>query len=232
MVKPFTSGWNLNPYGWDSNPAKTHSDWFQNLMKLRFLMSHHRRNSVRDKVIGKKQIYLDSERSALHGQSVGRHRGWALAVKCGVASFYRMSDFICEWVGGLFQLVLGRGGDFQGLGHRHSLVFWQCLATVMVFLGVSFSLLIESQGLIKVDFSAILDSFDFNRFMLCPWAMSFFQKLCLALFLVLQGCSQLTMWWCFTCTVTGFSHTHTCICVCWVASVVSDCVLPHGPSAF
>ena len=44
--------------------------------------------------------------------------------------------------------------------------------------------------------------------------MSFFQKLCLALFLLLQGCSQLTMWWCFTCTVKGFSHTHTCICVC------------------
>ena len=28
-------------------------------MKLRFLMSHHRKNSVRDKVIGKKWIYLE-----------------------------------------------------------------------------------------------------------------------------------------------------------------------------
>ena len=33
-------------------------------MKLRFLMAHHRKNSVRDKVIGKKQIYL--ERNTLH----------------------------------------------------------------------------------------------------------------------------------------------------------------------
>ena len=36
-------------------------------MTLRFLMSHHRKNSVRDKVMGKKWIYL--ERSTLHGQS-------------------------------------------------------------------------------------------------------------------------------------------------------------------
>ena len=30
-------------------------------MKLRFLMSHHRKNSVRDKVIGKKWIYLERD---------------------------------------------------------------------------------------------------------------------------------------------------------------------------
>ena len=33
-------------------------------MKLRFLKSHCRKNSVRDKVIGKKWIYSDSERRA------------------------------------------------------------------------------------------------------------------------------------------------------------------------
>ena len=33
-------------------------------MKLRFLMSHCRKNSVRDKVMGKKWIYL--ERNTLH----------------------------------------------------------------------------------------------------------------------------------------------------------------------
>ena len=38
----------------------------QDLMKLRVLMSHHRMNSVRDKVKGKKQIYL--ERNTLHRQ--------------------------------------------------------------------------------------------------------------------------------------------------------------------
>ena len=41
-------------------------------MKLRFLMSYHRKNSVRDKVIGKKWIYL--ERNTLHRQSVGHRR--------------------------------------------------------------------------------------------------------------------------------------------------------------
>ena len=40
---------------------------------------------------------------------------------------------------------------------------------------MSFHLLIEDQGLVL---SAILVPFGLNRFMLCPWAMSFFQKLC------------------------------------------------------
>ena len=48
----------------------------------------------------------------------------------------------------------------------------------MAPLAVSFSLQIEDQGLVEFDLSAILDPFDFNQFMLCPWAMSFFQKLC------------------------------------------------------
>ena len=52
----------------------------------------------------------------------------------------------------------------------------------MAPLGVLFSLLIEDQGLIEVNLSAILDSFDSNWFVLCAWAMSFFQKLCPALF--------------------------------------------------
>ena len=46
--------WDLNPRVWDENPVKIHSTWFQDLMKLRFLISHHRKNSVRDKVISKK----------------------------------------------------------------------------------------------------------------------------------------------------------------------------------
>ena len=37
-------------------------------MKLSFLMSHHRKNTVRDKVIGKKWVYL--ERNTLHRVSV------------------------------------------------------------------------------------------------------------------------------------------------------------------
>ena len=41
-------------------------------------MSHHRKNSVRDRVIGKKWIYSDLERSTLHRQYVGHHRGCVL----------------------------------------------------------------------------------------------------------------------------------------------------------
>ena len=67
--------WDLDPHGWDLNPAKTHSAWFQDLMKLRPLMTHGRKNSVRDKVIGKKWIYSDTERSTHTAQT----RVWAIA---------------------------------------------------------------------------------------------------------------------------------------------------------
>ena len=84
---------------------------------------------------------------------------------------------------GLFHPFWWRVGDFEeGLEisrnwvTAHSLVFWQCLGTIMAPQCVSFSLLIEDQGLVGL--SAILDPFDSNWFMLCPWAMSFFQKLC------------------------------------------------------
>ena len=47
----------------------TSHTWSQDLSS-RFLMSHHRKNSMRDRVIGKKRIYL--ERNILH-------RVWALS---------------------------------------------------------------------------------------------------------------------------------------------------------
>ena len=63
------------------------------VMKLRFLMSHHRKNSVRDKVIVKK--WLHSERNILHRQSVGPlQRVKTGAPKCGVVSFYGLGNFI------------------------------------------------------------------------------------------------------------------------------------------
>ena len=66
-------------------PRQTHATWFQDLMKLRFLMSHRRKNSVRDRVKCKKWIYL--ERNILH-------RMWAISKSkrtpgYGVVSFYR-----------------------------------------------------------------------------------------------------------------------------------------------
>ena len=83
--------WYLNPHAWGSDPAKTlppgnqaHVTWTQTLpkpmvpgqglLKLRFLMSHCRKNSVRDKVMHMKWIYSDSERSTLHRQSLGHFR--------------------------------------------------------------------------------------------------------------------------------------------------------------
>ena len=52
----------------------------------------------------------------------------------------------------------------------------------MASLGVSFTLPAEDQNLVQVDMSAILGPFASNQFILYPWAMSFFQKLCPALF--------------------------------------------------
>ena len=84
VMKPFTTDWDSNPYAGTRTqpkpksclglepmwlgPAKTHSTWFLDLMKLRFLMSHCRKNSVRDTVIGKRWIYSDTEGSPLHRQ--------------------------------------------------------------------------------------------------------------------------------------------------------------------
>ena len=48
--------------------------------------------------------------------------------------------------------------------------------TVLVPLGVSFSLLTEDQGLFRMELSVILDPFDSNQLMLCPWSMSFFES--------------------------------------------------------
>ena len=77
-----------------------------------------------------------------------------------------------EWEG--YSNYFGRrGGDIQDLGHR------PLLGTLMAPLGMSFHLLIEDQRLVL---SAILVPSDYSWFMLCAWAMSFFQKLCPAPF--------------------------------------------------
>ena len=101
-LKPCTSGWDLNPAktlietwtqtaGTQTQPKPTvfqlrSHTWFQDLMKLSFLMSHHRKNSVRDKVISKEWIYL--ERNTLHRQSVGHLRRWERHQGMRVVSFY------------------------------------------------------------------------------------------------------------------------------------------------
>ena len=95
-------------------------------------MSHHRRNSVRDKVISKKWIYSDSERSTLHRQSMGHHRGrkpWNVAwlVFIGWLIWYAN-----EWED-YSNFFLEGGRDFQDLGHHPLLglltVPWNCHGT-------------------------------------------------------------------------------------------------------
>ena len=62
---------------------------------------------------------------------------------------------------------------------RTQLSDFTSLGTVTAPRAVSFNLLIEDRGLV---FSAILVPFDSSWFMLCTWAVSFFQKLCPAPF--------------------------------------------------
>ena len=79
--------------------------------------------------------------------------------------------------------VISYGNEWENhsnnWGTTHS-IFWQCLGTVLAPLGVSFSLQIEDQDLVEFELSPwthlILIS------LLCPWAISFFQKLCPAPF--------------------------------------------------
>ena len=111
----------------DSSPAKTHGTWFQGLIKLRFLMSHHRRNSVRNKVIGKKWIYSDSERSILHKQRVGHRRGqgqpWNVAWLVFIGWVISYAN---EWED--YSNYFGERVEISRVwGTAHSLVFWQCM---------------------------------------------------------------------------------------------------------
>ena len=150
-------------------------------MKLRFLMPHHRNNSVRDKVLGKKWIYSASERIRRHSvcgllQKVSAMQNVARLVFIGwVVSYASEHENYsnCFWEGAEIS---------RAWATAHSLVLWQWLSTVMAPLGVSFHLLFDDQGLVL---SAILVPFESNRFMqfmVCPWTVSFFQKLCPACF--------------------------------------------------
>ena len=61
-------------------------------MKLRFLMFHSRKNSVRDKVIGKKWIYL--ERNTFHRQSMDHLRRRERPHCMGLSVFIGVGNFI------------------------------------------------------------------------------------------------------------------------------------------
>ena len=56
-------------------------------MKLRFLMFYHRKNSVRDNVIGKNWIYLETK-------CIVHLRRQEQSLKYGIVSFHALSNFI------------------------------------------------------------------------------------------------------------------------------------------
>ena len=83
VLKAFTSDWDF-----DLNPTKTHgiptkkTHLVSRPNEAQVLRSHHRKNSVRDKVINKKWIYL--ERNTLYGLP-RQHSGKEFAFKAGDA---------------------------------------------------------------------------------------------------------------------------------------------------
>ena len=163
ILKPFTLNRALtHVLGLKPSQNPWFKSWFQDLKKLRVLISHCRKNSVRDKVIGKKWVYSDSERSTLHRQNVGHSRGRVWPQKCGMVSVVDwVISYANDWEG--YSSCFGEGVEIsRNWATAHSLlVFWQ---PVMAPLNVSFSLLTEHQ--------------DFNRCVLCPQSMSLFQRSC------------------------------------------------------
>ena len=104
----------------------------------------HCKNSVRDTAIGKKWICSDLQRSTLQG--VDHCRGKVLlwpwnVVRLGFMSW--VNSYANEWE-----------NHPKLWGNTHSSVFWQCLATVLPPLGVSFSLQIGDQCLVESDLSS------------------------------------------------------------------------------
>ena len=119
---------------------------------------------------------LVTDREAWHAAVHGVTKSWTLS------DWNEMNwieiPYANEWED--YFKYFGEGVEISRIwATAHFLVFWQCLGTVTAPQGVSFHLLIEEQGLVLF---AILVPFDSNRLMLCPWAMSFLQKLCAAPF--------------------------------------------------
>ena len=138
-------------------------------------MSHRRKNSVRDRVIGKKWIYSDTERSTFHRQSVGHPRRqvqpWNLVWLGFIGWVISHAD---EWED--YSSSFWEGVEISRMwATTHSLVFWQCLELSQHCSVCRFTcwLRMRVQSFLPSWSHLVL-----IHFMLCPWAMSFFQKLC------------------------------------------------------
>ena len=90
-------------------------------MKLRFLMSHYRKNSVRNKVIGKKWIYSD-QREAHFTESVGHCRGQVLCQNLAWLVFIGwVTSYANEWED--YSNYFGEGAEISRICiTAHSLV--------------------------------------------------------------------------------------------------------------
>ena len=129
----------LEPVAGDLNPARiptvtwTHGPLIEiaqlvsGLNEPQFFMSHHKKKSVRDKVIGKKQTYL--ERNILHRQTVGHLRRQE-TLKYGILSFWGLDNFVDYWVEWLFQLFWGRRQRFPGV--ETWLTFWLLMVVLQL----------------------------------------------------------------------------------------------------
>ena len=92
---------------------------------------YHRKKSERDNVVSKKRIYSDSERSACHRRSVSHRRGrvWLQNVARLVFIGWIIS-YANEWEG--YSNYFLEGVEIYRIWSiTHSLVFGQCLGTVM-----------------------------------------------------------------------------------------------------
>ena len=105
----------------------------QDLMKLRVLMSHHRKNSVREKMIGKKWIIYIYKKKKLHREwPPQKVRHWVMVLSV----FIGVGNFIDQWVTGLLDLVGSnqkfweRSRDFRELSSAHFLTFMVGLVTL------------------------------------------------------------------------------------------------------
>lgn len=143
-VKPYTSVWNLNsragtltqlrlrsvlePMGQDSNPAKsqtgTWTHWFFFVCLFLIKFTHLVPGTYWSAVDVSAQKEFSERQSDREEAALRRDRVWAISKARGPemqgSEFFWAGNFIGWWVGGLFQLFLGRGGGFQELGH-HSL---------------------------------------------------------------------------------------------------------------
>ena len=100
----------------------------------------------------------------------------SVVVKSGVVSFYGLGNIICYF---------GKRWRFPGIGPLPTAwSFDSALELSLEPLSVSFSLLIEDQGLVEVNLSSVLDPFDSNKFTL--YLCHAFKSCVLSISLLLQ----------------------------------------------